>query len=105
MLDDIQYFIKYELFRYRPFSWLSDIKYWVLYRTTRRYNTVNMYKTLKPAYYDIDTRLVHANFTLLSEYVEKEMDSVCWDSDAGQLLRVRQNGRYFDNRPAAEWHF
>ncbi len=84
-LEDIRYFLKYDIYRYRPFSWLSDIKYWFLYRTTKRFNIVNMKSTLKPAYYDIDTRMVHANFTLLSEYVEKEMDTVCWDSDPGHI--------------------
>lgn len=44
---------------------------WFRYRTTRKYHTINI-PTLKPGYYDIDTRLLHGMFSLLVDFVEIE---------------------------------
>ena len=53
---------------------LSDVKYWVLNRTTRRFHIV---KTgLKPGYHDTDTRMLYACFSLLSDFVELERGGV-----------------------------
>lgn len=54
-------------------DYIEPIKYWIYYRIhpSHRYNVV---KTgLKPGYYDADTRMIHACFTLLKEYVEHEL--------------------------------
>lgn len=47
-----------------------DIKYWIRHRTVDKYHVVNT--GLKPGYYDTDTRMLHANFSLLVDYVEVE---------------------------------
>lgn len=59
----------------------KEIYYWFAYRfiDSYRYNIIDMKKTLEPRYHEIETRMVHALFTLLVNYVEKEMDIVCWD--------------------------
>ena len=51
---------------------LSDIKWWILYRTIEKYNVIHI-KSLKPGYYDTDTQMLHAVFQLLVDYVEKEL--------------------------------
>ncbi len=48
---------------------LNNAKWKVLHRTTHRYNVVKL-PSLKPNYYEIDTRMLHACFDLLVEYVE-----------------------------------
>lgn len=60
---------------------IDDIYWWFAHRFCNRhkYNCVDMGKTLKPGYYEIETRMLHALFTLLSDYVEREMDIVTWD--------------------------
>jgi hypothetical protein len=60
---------------------LEDFIWAIHYRTYEKYHVVKT--DLKPGYYDIDTRLVHANFSLLCEYVEKEkpFEHINWDSD------------------------
>lgn len=63
-----------------PFSWIYDFKWWFKYNFIEQYHIVKM-PTLSKSYHDIDYRIVHANFSLLCEYVEKEMNRVCWDSD------------------------
>lgn len=67
-----------EFYLYRKYE---DIKYWFLYRTTRKYNQVKL--DLEHGYYDIDTRLIHANFCLLCEFIEKEkpFEFINWDAD------------------------
>jgi hypothetical protein len=57
---------------HRPFlKKLHDIKWWIKHRTTHKYNMVKM-PTLKPGWYDTDTRLLHASCALLENYVERE---------------------------------
>ena len=53
---------------------LRDIKWWVIHRTTQRYNVVHT--GLKPGYYDIDYRMSEAMFSLLKEFVEKEYGGI-----------------------------
>lgn len=86
----------YTLTKYPPFSWIDDAHDWIRYRTTEKYNCVNMSKTLKPGYYDIDTRILHANFTLLCSYVEKEMDIIDWnDCDESKHIKKEIDELYF----------
>lgn len=62
-------------FKYRR---ISD---WVRYRTTDRYHVV---KTgLPPGYCDVDTKMLHTNFTMLKDFVECEQGwhKYCWHPD------------------------
>ena len=60
---------------------LQNIWWWIRYRTYKKFHVVKL--DLKPGYHDVDQRLIHANFCLLCEYVEKEepFDRIDWDSD------------------------
>jgi hypothetical protein len=50
--------------------WLRDARWWLDHRSLSRYHVV---KTgLKPGYYDVDYRMLHACFNLLVYYVEHE---------------------------------
>jgi len=49
---------------------LHNIAWGIRYRTVRRYHLVNT--KLPPGYHEIDTRMLHANFELLVDYVEIE---------------------------------
>ena len=71
-------------------SWFSSKKYklekavwWVRHRTIDRYNVIKL-SSLQPGYYDIDTRILHANFELLKQFVENEepFDRIDWDHNA-----------------------
>ena len=48
-----------------------DAKFAVKCRTAKRYHVVNC--GLKPGYYDDDTRMLHACFSILVDYVEHEL--------------------------------
>ena len=50
---------------------LSDIERFIAYRTYDKYHIVNT--GLEPSYYDISERLLHANFSLLKDFVECEL--------------------------------
>jgi hypothetical protein len=52
------------------FRKLDDVIWWVRHRTTNVYHKVDT--KLKPGYYDKDTLMLHANFSLLVDYVESE---------------------------------
>lgn len=69
---------------------LQDFIWAIRYRTYKKFHVVKM--DLKPGYYDIDTRLVHANFCLLAEYVEKEkpFEIIDWDSDDGHKNAAKE---------------
>lgn len=89
-------FWTYRLSRISPFNWIDDAYQWVRYRTYNRFHCVNMGETLKPGYYDIDIRMLHANFTLLCSYVEKEMDIIDWtDSDESKHVKKEIDELYF----------
>lgn len=53
---------------------LRDLKYWVLYRTTRRHAYHVVRTDLKPGYYDTDIRMLHAMMTLMVQFVEEELE-------------------------------
>lgn len=69
--------------RYRltgnPLGALKDIYWWIAHRTWRRFDRVKL-RFLKPAYYDPDTRMIHAMFTILSDFIEREAERVNWDA-------------------------
>jgi hypothetical protein len=60
---------------------LQNFLWAIRYRTYKKFHVVKT--DLKPGYHDIDQRIVHANFCLLCEYVEKEhpFEHIDWDSD------------------------
>ena len=54
-----------------PYNVFRDLVWWVRHRTTHRFHVLHI-NSLKPGWWDTDTRLLHAAFTLLEEHVEKE---------------------------------
>lgn len=55
-------------------SLFRSIERWVAYRTYDKYHIVRT--NLKPGYYDKDIILLHACFSLLKDYVEKELPGI-----------------------------
>lgn len=83
---------------HRPFlKKLHDIKWWIRYRTTHKFHTVKI-PTLKPGWYDTDTRLLHASFALLENYVEREkpFNFIEWnDSDDSREMANEIHRLYY----------
>ena len=75
-----RWWIKYRLLK--PHLLWKDIWWGFLHRTFYRFNKIEL-KHLKPGYYDVDHRMLHANFTLLESFVEKEkpFEHINWDTD------------------------
>jgi hypothetical protein len=72
-------------FRHRllkPWLLWHEIYWGFMHRTFKRFNKVEL-RNLKPGYYDVDLRLLHASFQLLKDFVEREkpFDSINWDHD------------------------
>jgi hypothetical protein len=65
-----------------PLGALKDIYWWFMHRTFKRYDRVKL-RFLTPAYYDKDTMLIHAMFTLLCDFMEREKpgEIINWESD------------------------
>jgi hypothetical protein len=76
----LRWWIKHRLLSPK-YLW-QDLWWGFLHRTFYRYNIIRI-KTLKPGYYDVDHRMLHANFQLLVDYVEREkpFDHIDWDTD------------------------
>jgi hypothetical protein len=53
-----------------PIRVSHDLIWWVRHRTVNRYHIIET--GLKPGWWDTDTRLLHAAFTLLENFVESE---------------------------------
>ena len=63
---------------------LNDIKYWFLYRLVNKHKYHRVETGLKPNYYEVETRMLHANFNMLKEYVEGEVSFMqLWRKDEG----------------------
>jgi hypothetical protein len=64
-----------------PLRVLRDLSWWVRHRTTNRHHVLNL--GLKPGWWDTDTKLLHASFTLLEDYVEleKPFKTIEWNDD------------------------
>lgn len=71
----------------RRFRWNPGIIWWVRHRTTDRYNVVST--GLPPGYYDKDIQMLHACFSLLVDFVERECDGV-----SGVKRQVRYGGHH-----------
>lgn len=54
-----------------PLRVAHDLWWWIRHRTTNRYHVLRI-GSLTPGWWDVDTRLLHASFTLLESYVENE---------------------------------
>jgi hypothetical protein len=63
---------------------VSNVWWWLKYRLLNRLHVVQI-RSLEPGYYDIDTRLFHAAFDLLVEYVEVEL---AWSGFLGAEIRL-----------------
>lgn len=73
----------YKVLKYhQPIKWWDRFYWAIRHRYFNKFHIVKM-PTLEPGYYDIDTRMLHANFALLVDYVEKEepFDRIDWNSD------------------------
>ncbi len=66
-----------DVWEYRIWPAISAIKWWVLYRTTLRYNII---KIGPPGYYESDTQMCLAMWKILEDFVEIEaahMNTIC----------------------------
>jgi hypothetical protein len=69
----IRYWFKHNFKRavIYPIKWkYNTVTDWIRYRTTHRYHVVNT--GLPPSYYEVESRMLHVNFTLLKDFVEIE---------------------------------
>lgn len=53
---------------------VKNAERWIAFRTYDKYHVLKT--DLKPGYYDIDTRILHSNFSLLVDFVEIEKASL-----------------------------
>jgi len=85
----IRYFIKYSIVLRIGgfFASLSHIGWAIRYRTVSKYHIVNT--QLEPGYQEIDTRMLHANFELLVDYVEIECANMAQIADRHELIAER----------------
>ncbi len=85
----VRYFIKYYIVLKIGgfFASLSHIGWAIRYRTVRKYHLVNT--KLNPGYHEIDTRMLHANFELLVDYVEIECANMAQTVDRHELIAER----------------
>jgi len=85
----IRYFIKYYIVLKIGdfFTWLLNVAWGVRYRTVNKYHLVNT--KLNPGYHEIDTRMLHANFELLVDYVEIECANMAHVADRHKLVAER----------------
>lgn len=60
-----------EDFMYDVKRHVDNLIYWFRYRTYDRYNIIKI-SSLKPDYYDTDTRMLHGMFDLLVDFIEIE---------------------------------
>lgn len=84
------YALKQEL-RYRvPFKYGFSIYWYIRYRLFDKYHIVKT--DLEPNYYDTDTRLIHASFSLLVDFIEKEkpFERINWESDAESIFAKKE---------------
>lgn len=86
----VRIFDKIDMFFYRLCKMPRNILSWIRLRTTNRQHVLNL--GLKPGWYDIDMKLIHANFELLKQYVEieKPFEMIDWNSDGGHKHAARE---------------
>ncbi len=65
---------------------LRDVKYWFKYRLQKEHKYHLCDTGLPPAYYEIEKRMLHANFNMLKEFVETELaDQQGWRTDRDDI--------------------
>ena len=81
---------------YPVFKQLSDLKWWIAYRTYRKFHVLNL--GTKPGYSDVTERLIYANFVLLKDYVEKEepFDRIDWAGDPASVHAAKEIKELYD---------
>ena len=75
--NPIRYFINNDFESVFIWPWSMRLERaidWVRYRTTRRYHIVNT--GMEPGYADFSEQLLHVNFNMLKEFIEKEKGSM-----------------------------
>lgn len=65
-----------------PLIVARDLLWWIKYRTTHRFHVIKL-NTLHPGWWDTDSRLLHASFALLENYIERERPFHIIDWDTG----------------------
>jgi hypothetical protein len=85
----VRYLIKYGIVLKISylFASLSHLAWAIRYRTVRKYHLVDT--KLNPGYHEIDTRILHANFELLVDYVEIECANMVGVADRAELTAPR----------------
>lgn len=93
-----KYPVRWFISRSIPGAWFKCVtkpwaaaKCWVDHRTVSRYHIIKI-NSLKPGYYDLDTRLLHGVFALLVDYVELECALMHGkhDDTPWRFLRLKQ---------------
>jgi len=71
----------------QPTKLFKDIKWWFKHRIVEKYHI-----DLKPGYYDIDTRILYANFGLLKEFVENEnpFEVIDWEGTSPEAAAAEK---------------
>ena len=93
---------------------VSDPYYWVKYRTVSKFHVVDT--GLEPGYYDKDHLMIHACFTLLVQFVEKEQpyyyDDPPMESDPEwdpkhykEKTEIMELYNWWKNRPKGEHNY
>lgn len=72
MREFIEEYINFPLYILKKYA--KGVERWIAHRTYDKYHIVKT--DLQPGYYDIDTRILHSNFTLLTDFVEIEKASL-----------------------------
>jgi hypothetical protein len=72
--------IFYNFRNYFPFRQLDNLYYWIKFRTWAKYHVVN--SGMPPGWHDITELMIHVNFQMLVNFIEKEraFETVVWDS-------------------------
>ena len=70
----------WDWFRYS----VRDVYWWVVHRTTKRFHVVHL-RSLKPNYWDTDTRILHAVMDLIVEHVEINISATVLCRSEGEL--------------------
>ncbi len=75
--NPIRYFLNHDFESVFIWPWSMPLERaieWVRYRTIRRYHVVNT--GMEPGYADVTERMLHVNFNMLKDFIEKEKGSM-----------------------------
>jgi len=88
----IRYFLNHDFESTFIWPWsmpLRRAKEWVQYRTTRRFHVVST--GMEPGYADLTEKLLHVNFNMLKDFIEKEKGRM-WQYHEGSSKDDKQPG-------------